>query len=96
MSVEQARRTIRNVGEAVAPGGLIHIIGWALDDTRLAPPPAVDFNLVFLNIYDDGEAYTASEHREWLEAAGFVDFRWGEAPPGAGPPGMGLVTARKR
>ena len=31
-------------------------------------------NLVYLNIYDEGQAYTESEHRQWLKDAGFDDF----------------------
>jgi hypothetical protein len=30
-------------------------------------------NLVYLNIYDQGQAYTEREHREWLKEAGFAD-----------------------
>ena len=72
------------------------VIGFILDDTRLGPPVTVAYNLFFLNVYEHGEAYTAGEHREWLEAAGFEDIRCGPAPAGFGTSGIGLVTARKR
>ena len=71
---DAAAAALRNVGQAIAPGGMIFIIGHVLDDTRLAPPPVVGFNLAFLNVYRDGEAYCASEYRGWLEAAGFADI----------------------
>jgi precorrin-6B methylase 2 len=96
MSAEQARRTLHHVGQAIAPGGSVVIIGFILDDTRLGPPVALAYNLFFLNAYEQGEAYTAGEHRAWLEAAGFKDVHCGQAPPGFGTPGIGLVTARKR
>lgn len=96
MSAEQARRALHHVGQAVAPSGLIMVIGFILDDTRLGPPVTVAYNLYFLNVYEHGEAYTAGEHREWLEAAGFEDIRCGPAPAGFGTSGIGLVTARKR
>ena len=71
---EDAARALANVGSALAPGGRIFIMGRMLDDSRLGPPESVAFNFVFINIYDDGRAYT--ERRapgEWLAAAGFRD-----------------------
>ena len=41
-----------------------------LDDSRLAPLDAVAVNVMFLNVYDDGQAYTESEYRAWFEAVG--------------------------
>ena len=81
LSMEDAGRALANVARALAPGGRIHIMGRMLDDSRLGPPESVAFNFVFINIYDDGRAYTEAEHREWLTAAGFRDierFRIGE------------------
>lgn len=72
LSVEQARAAVLNVGQAVEPGGMIVIVGRVLDDSRLSPPETVGFNLVFLNLYEHGQAYTEGEHRAWLEAAGFT------------------------
>ena len=45
-----------------------------LDDSRVSPAEVVSFNLVFVNIYDQGQAYTESEHRQWLADAGFGTF----------------------
>jgi hypothetical protein len=70
---DQARRAIRNVAAALEPGGELHIIGRVLEDSRLAPVSSVFSNVVFLNIFEDGQAYTESEHRAWLDEAGFVD-----------------------
>ena len=69
LSAEQAQRAIGNVGEALESGGTIAILGRMVDDSRVSPPTDVAFNLVFLNVYDDGCCYTESEHREWLEQA---------------------------
>ena len=74
LSMEDAASALANVGRALAPGGRIYIMGRMLDDSRLGPPESVAFNFVFINIYDDGRAYTESEHREWLRAAGFRDI----------------------
>ena len=74
LSMEDAARALANLARALAPGGRIYIMGRMLDDSRLGPPEAVSFNFVFVNIYDDGRAYTEAEHREWLRAAGFRDI----------------------
>jgi len=42
-----------------------------LDDSRLGPPEVLRVNLVFLNIYADGQAYTEQDYRTWLSDAGF-------------------------
>jgi hypothetical protein len=47
-------------------------MGVVLDDSRLSPPYAVSTNLAFLNVYDEGRAYTESEYRDWLDEVGFV------------------------
>ena len=91
LSAEDAARALANVGSALAPGGRIFIMGRMLDDSRLGPPESVAFNFVFINIYDDGRAYTEREHREWLAAAWFRDVerhRIGE--------GSSIMTAEKR
>ena len=56
-------------------GGEIYIVGYVLNDDRRSPPETAAYNLVFLNIYDEGEAYTESEYKIWLEAAGFKNFQ---------------------
>ena len=74
LSMEDAARALANIARALAPGGRIYIMGRMLDDSRLGPPESVAFNFVFVNIYDDGRAYTEAEHREWLAATGFRDI----------------------
>ena len=74
LSMEDAERALANVARALAPGGRIYIMGRMLDDSRLGPPESVAFNFVFINIYDDGRAYTEAEHRGWLAEAGFHDI----------------------
>ena len=82
----------RNVGKAVAPGGMIYIVGHILEDSRIAPAAAVGFNLVFLNVYDAGRARSEGEHRSGLAEAGFVDveIRYRVAPADAS-----ILVARK-
>ena len=89
ISKEEARKVILNVGNTVKPGGWLYIFGSGiLEDTRLSPPAAVGINLVLINVYDHGQSYTESEHRGWLEEAGFdkINFDYGEL----------VISARKR
>lgn len=95
MSADDARRLIQNVGKAIVPGGKVHVIGWMLEDSRLSPAAALNFDIVFLNIYDDGAAYTIGEQQRWLEAAGFSQFEYGPISAGTGPPGTMLISATK-
>jgi SAM-dependent methyltransferase len=78
-----AGAAIANIAKAVRPEGSIYIVGMGiLDDSRVTPPEAAAFNLVFLNVYENGKAYTESEHRAWLGAAGFEGIERGSLPSG--------------
>ena len=91
LSADQARLALSNVGQVLQPGGTIYILGRFIDDSRITPQETVGFNLYFLNIYHEGQAYTESEHREWLAEAGFVeDFERSTLPDGSG-----IIRARK-
>ena len=74
LSPEEAQIALRNVGGVVEPGGVMYILGSILDNSRLAPAGLVGENLLFLNIYDEGQAYTEGEYKGWLTEAGFGDF----------------------
>lgn len=91
LSPDNARRMIRNVGKVVNPGGVIFIGGSGIiDNSRTSPPEKVGINLVFVNLYDDGQAYTEQEHRDWLSEGGFGDverIRLSE--------GRSIIAARK-
>jgi ubiquinone/menaquinone biosynthesis C-methylase UbiE len=83
LSAEDARQTINNVAKVVKPGGSIYILGSVLDNTRLSPLNQVTYNLVFINVYDEGQAYTEQEHKEWLIEAGFAKFERVTLPDGS-------------
>ena len=81
LSAKEAHQVINNVGKVVKPGGWLYIFGSGmLENTRLSPRAGVDFNLVFINVYDDGQSYTENEYRAWLEDAGFenISFKYDE------------------
>jgi SAM-dependent methyltransferase len=89
---DDARRGLRSVADAVRPDGALIIVGHLLEDSRLAPATAVGLNLVFLSIYDEGQAFIETEYRTWLAEAGFSDIsvQYGVAPGGAS-----IIAARK-
>ena len=84
------RGALGNVSNVIEPGGTVCILAHILDDSRLSPSETAVFNLVFLNIYEDGQAYTVSEYYEWLEEAGF-----GEVEQTFLEGGSRLLLARK-
>jgi predicted nicotinamide N-methyase len=92
LSPDQARLALRNVSAALRSGGEIFVIGHVLDDARQSPMPAVGMNLVFLSLYNDGQSYTETEHRSWLEESGFKDV---SILFGAGPNGASIARACK-
>jgi hypothetical protein len=58
-----------------------------------SPAAIVGINLVFLSIYDECQAYTETEYRNWLAEAGFSDIcvQYGAAAGGAS-----IVVAREK
>lgn len=90
ISRDQARRALQHIGKVVDRGGALYIRGDMVDDSGISPLGAVMRNLVYLNIYDEGQAYTEKEHREWLAEAGFEDFERKILPDG-----FSMVRARK-
>jgi 2-hydroxy-4-(methylsulfanyl)butanoate S-methyltransferase len=90
LSPDQARRVLWNVSQVVEPGGVIYIVGQVLDNSRLAPSETVAGNLFFLNVFDEGQAYTEQEHRDWLVEAGFEQCERLLLPNR-----MSMVSARK-
>jgi len=74
LAPNEVKSVLKNIGKAMESGGFIYILGYVVDDTRMWPKACVDWNLHFFNIYDDGQAFTESEHSEWLSDAGFGDI----------------------
>ncbi|MCB1748938.1 MAG: methyltransferase domain-containing protein [Gammaproteobacteria bacterium] len=70
LSPAQAAAALRHAVAALAPGGECFVVGRMLDDSRLAPLDAVAVNVMFLNVYEAGQAWTESEYRGWFEQAG--------------------------
>ena len=76
LSPDAARRALKHVHACMDPGGAVYIMGAGiLDDSRVTPRELAVQNIVFLNLYDEGQAYTESEYRSWLIEAGFDEVR---------------------
>ena len=91
LSPDDARCALKNISRVMNPGGEIYIRGGGIiDNSRISPPGLVSFNIVFVNVYDKGQAYTEQELKEWLEEAGFEGFRRTILPDGGS-----IITAQK-
>ena len=91
LSPDEIRRALKNISRVVNPDGAIYITGSGIiENSRTSPPDLVGFNLVFINIYDEGQAYTEQEHKDWLEEVGFGDFERIVLPDESS-----IITARK-
>ena len=89
LSADESRALLSNLATVLKPGGVIHLVGWVLDDSRVSPQNMVFYNLVLLTAYEEGQAYTEQEFRNWLGEAGFADIERVVMPDGAS-----IVTAR--
>ena len=91
LTKQQAKFAIKNVWQALEPGGTLYItdVG-TLDDSRLSPQEMVWRNLNFINIFDQGGGRTERERREWLIEAGFQNIERSVQANG-----VSVMTARK-
>ena len=62
---------LTNVYAALNPGGVIHILGHVVDDSRTSPVGAVEFSLLTLNLFDEGQAYAEDEYA-WVAGRGGI------------------------
>ena len=75
LAADDVAAALKNSANAIVSGGKLYIVAQILDDSRTEPNITAFTNLAFLNLYDGGQAYTVSEYRGWLEAAGFSDVQ---------------------
>jgi hypothetical protein len=47
---------------------------YALDDSGTEPWEAAAYEIALINIYEGGRSYDG-QYRQWLDAAGFTNFR---------------------
>jgi cyclopropane fatty-acyl-phospholipid synthase-like methyltransferase len=83
LSADDSRALLQNLASVLKPGGMIYLIGFVLDDSRVSPPNIAGYNLILLTAYEDGQAYTEQEYRSWLDEAGFEAIERYVKPDGA-------------
>lgn len=91
LSADEARRLLQNVACVLNPNGALYIIGDVLDNSRLTPARVATVNLLLINSFDYGQAYTESEYRAWLSEAGFEEIQREILPDW-----RSLISVRKR
>ena len=70
-SPAEVQKLFKKCARALNPGGLIVVQEFVVDEDRTAPAFSVFFALNMLVGTPGGDAYTESEIRSWLKAAGF-------------------------
>jgi cyclopropane fatty-acyl-phospholipid synthase-like methyltransferase len=63
LTPDQIGSALANVHSALKPGSPLYIVGWILDDSRIAPLSYAAYNLLFVNDYADALIHTEAEHR---------------------------------
>jgi cyclopropane fatty-acyl-phospholipid synthase-like methyltransferase len=91
MSSDDAQATLKNTSNCLNPNGEIFMLGRMLDDSRLSPTEAVAINIMFLNIYPDGQAYSENEYRSFFLKAGLEKIQRKNISGG-----YSILHARKR
>jgi ubiquinone/menaquinone biosynthesis C-methylase UbiE len=72
---------LKRIHAALVPGGRIALAEMVPNEDRVSPPPQATFALSMLVGTHGGDAYTFSELKEMLEAAGFKDARMERLDP---------------
>ena len=72
LAPEEAASVIKNVSKMLHRLGEAFVVGRVLESNRLSPLEAVAANVMFLNVYDSGQAYTIGEYEEWFEKHGLM------------------------
>ena len=75
LAPESVARACRKAFRLLERGGELYIKAAILDDERVTPAWTVQFDVVLLNLYEQGQAYTEKEYRHWLTESGFVDIK---------------------
>jgi len=89
-SPSQNKELLDKTYRALEPGGRVVVSDYVLDETRTRPARGAFFALNMLVSTNAGDAYTESELREWMDAAGFHGVERRELSTG-----HGLMLGRK-
>ena len=81
---ERGRRLLKKTFDALAPGGMVAVAEWLVNEERTGPPHALIFAVNMLVHTEGGDTFSFGEISTWLQDSGFEDIRTVEAP-GPGP-----------
>lgn len=87
---DRSRALLRKTAASLAPGGVIVIGEFLVNNERTGPPNGLIFAVNMLVATDLGDTFSFKEIAEWLREAGFTDERTVDAP-GPSP----LILARR-
>lgn len=91
-SPDSIRDLMRRAFEALAPGGVVHVLDMMTDESRTQPPFSALFGLNMALTTENGWVFSDRDLRDWMEEAGFTDFSVKPLPP---PMPHWLAVARK-
>jgi predicted O-methyltransferase YrrM len=74
-SPEMNQRLFRKAFEALNPGGRLVVLDYMMNAERTSPTAGAYFSLNMLVGTHEGDTYTESEVRSWMEGAGFEKVR---------------------
>ncbi len=81
LSPEENRAVIAKCHEALAPGGMLLIKDFLLDEDRGGPPFSFIFALHMLVLTENGGTYSRPEVADWTSAAGFSGGQYMDLTP---------------
>lgn len=87
---DRAPALVRRAAEAMAPGGLLVVADYFVDDDRTGPVNSLLLGLTMMSATTGGRTFTRSEHRSWFEEAGLTGVDGIQLTPG-----QEVMTARK-
>jgi 3-hydroxy-5-methyl-1-naphthoate 3-O-methyltransferase len=87
----RSRKLLRKTAAALKSGGTIAIGEWLVNEARTEPLNSLMFAVQMLVNTEQGDTYSFSEIKSWLEEAGFKNARTLEAP---GPSPLILATKK--
>ncbi len=77
---KRGRALLRKTRDALAPGGVVAIAEFLVDDARAASPMGLMFAVNMLVFTDEGDTFSFHEIAAWLREAGFENPRTLDAP----------------
>ena len=92
ISESQSRALLAKIHQALAPGGVLAIAEFLVDDAHASPTHALIFAVNMLVNTEQGDTYSFSQIAAWLTEAGFENVRTLPAP---GPSPL-ILANRKR